>query len=323
MSNGRSAAGNVTIMASGSGAVTPKERLRAYRELRDYLLQRARQLVEVAGITHPPVDLSRLTQALGKCAIVSLTQGLVGGGGVLSRIPGGYLIQVDSNANLCRQRFVTAHEVAHILLSEQGNGFRLDGTTQAFCGIAYNDLERVCNQGAAELLMPSTMMSTFLNDTQPCLTELFRVRRHFNVSYKAAAIQLVRNFWNAIIFFAGEKVNEEYSTGLQVRWTASHGSGREVLPRFGFIPDNSIVGRAHRAGPRIAEPEQFRLPLKDFSDLKAGIFQAEEVLPLGKLARLGPLHVEAARLTTETIALVRLPCDLGASHVCWGNGDNL
>jgi hypothetical protein len=120
-------------------------------------------LLKACGITQPPVPLKPLLQALG----VSFSWSKTGphwkpghGTASLKPVDGRLTIFVHESVaeqNWRRSRFSVAHEMVHALIIQMLGDAKLIATLDE-TDEAYAELERVCNVGAAELLMPSTMI---------------------------------------------------------------------------------------------------------------------------------------------------------------------
>lgn len=97
----------------------------------------------VATITAPPTELDAIAKRLGIREVISAE---MHADGELRGRNDGYTIVVSSNQGAARRRFSLAHEIAHVIVkrsrSESASG---------------RELERLCDDMAAELLMPASM----------------------------------------------------------------------------------------------------------------------------------------------------------------------
>jgi IrrE N-terminal-like domain len=120
-------------------------------------------LLKSCGIAKPPVPLKPLLQALG----VSFSWSKASshwrpghGTASLKPVDGRLTVFVHESAaeqNWRRSRFSVAHEMVHALIIQMLGDAKLIATLDE-TDEAYAELERICNVGAAELLMPSTMV---------------------------------------------------------------------------------------------------------------------------------------------------------------------
>ena len=113
---------------------------------------------------------------------------------MLVPLPGGYSVVIDEKAPESRQRYSLAHELAHIMLLE------LDPTSEElpkvprFRTAAAEDEkwkaeERLCDEIAAELLMPEKLFSAEVANMGHSLRHLPRLAGRFQASLTAAAIR--------------------------------------------------------------------------------------------------------------------------------------
>lgn len=120
-------------------------------------------LLKACGITQPPVPLKPLLSSLN----VSFSWSKSGthwkpGHGTASLKPVNgrltiFLHEKLAEQNWRRSRFSVAHELMHALIIQMLGDAKLIATLDD-TEEAYAELERVCNVGAAELLMPSAMI---------------------------------------------------------------------------------------------------------------------------------------------------------------------
>jgi len=278
-----------------------------YEVARRCLTTRVRDILKREGISAAPVQLTRALRGSGHKIHLSTSWGQVGGTGLLSRVPGGYLIQVDSNASPARQRFVVAHEFAHILLREESEAYLgCDSRSCPSFGLSSREKERLCNEVAAELLLPTELMLAEGCSDKPNLLELLRIARIFGVSHTLAARRLVETLWTAVAFMTREMGGRHHPVELRVKWVTCPQDSDVHVPVFQSIPSQSIVRQAHYCRTLSGVPSYRRFSTSDREEYQPAVFQSEQTVELGNLGRLGFLKVEAARLRSVTMALVQL-----------------
>lgn len=141
-------------------------------------------LLDRAGRDHAPVPLPRLLSALG-ARVEEMPLPTAG----KLRIDGrGYLVCVKANTRWRRARFTIAHELGHVLLCESLRD--QPGTLRALRDPEHWDaVERLCNQAAAELLMPSEDFRQQLDGREISKSLLVELRERYGVSWTALAIR--------------------------------------------------------------------------------------------------------------------------------------
>ncbi|HEX8494456.1 MAG TPA: ImmA/IrrE family metallo-endopeptidase [Pyrinomonadaceae bacterium] len=147
-------------------------------------------LLKTCGITQPPIPLKPLLAALDisfSWSKSSLHWRPGHGTASLKPIKGRltvFIHETVARSNWRRSRFSVAHEIVHALIIRMLGDSRLIATLDE-TDEAYNELERVCNVGAAELLMPSTMMRKSLKETGVSPIALLTLYDRFLVSREA------------------------------------------------------------------------------------------------------------------------------------------
>jgi len=147
-----------------------------------------RFLREEAGVgTEPPVDLVRIYDRFGiqtpKRAPLPDLQGLL-----LNPETG--LIIVNDGDPVTRQRFTEAHELMELLFSAlpAGRGW----AARRVGGFRSNVKENLCNEGAAELLMPWAAFVPRICRSGVSYHTAWQLTCEFQVSTTAALVQMVR-----------------------------------------------------------------------------------------------------------------------------------
>ncbi len=142
------------------------------------------RLLDATGQKHGPVPLSRLLATLGARA----EKMPLPTAGKLRIDDRGYLICVRANTPWRRARFTEAHELGHVLLCESLKD--RPATLRALQEPAHWDaVERLCDQAAAELLMPSEDFHRQLDGKEISKGLLVELRKRYGVSWTALALR--------------------------------------------------------------------------------------------------------------------------------------
>ena len=113
---------------------------------------------------------------------------------MLVPLPAGYSVVIDQNAPDSRQRYSLAHELAHIMLLELDPASEDLPKAPRFRSAAAEDKawqteERLCDEIAAELLMPERLFSSELARLGNSLKHLPQLASLFRTSLTATAIR--------------------------------------------------------------------------------------------------------------------------------------
>lgn len=142
----------------------------------------------------PPIELEAMARMWG---VTEIEKRAIASDAMLLPIGGGYKVilkQADNPGKLVRQRFSFAHELGHLLLSKVG--YRPSVASSAkHRGSKHNghnrEEERICDQLAAEILMPRKV---FFRDCERLgwgLRNLRKMARLYNTSIPATAHRMV------------------------------------------------------------------------------------------------------------------------------------
>jgi Zn-dependent peptidase ImmA (M78 family) len=136
----------------------------------------ARALVQphTAMITAPPTDLDDIAKRLGVREVISAE---IHADGELRRRGDRYTIVVSSNQGAARRRFTLAHELAHVIVKRS--------RSQTASG---RELERLCDDMAAELLMPASMFRVEAGP-RPDAGRIQRLATRYRTSLAATAMR--------------------------------------------------------------------------------------------------------------------------------------
>ena len=155
-----------------------------------YVRQKAHNILELAGISKPPVDVERVAKLLGfKVVPYDFDDPTVSGMLVLEDEV--RAIAVNRVQHRHRQRFTVAHELGHFLSGHEDydatdfverRKFYVD---ESFA--AHDPNEQEANEFAAELLMPSDMLK---QDLATGMRDAQQLAQRYQVSEQALWIQL-------------------------------------------------------------------------------------------------------------------------------------
>lgn len=155
-------------------------------ELRRRLSERVLELAAAYRRLHRPLTPDRLAAGIG----YSWREApLAGRDGLLE--PASRTILVAAGQPRTRQRFTLAHEVMHQLIENDGD--LLSDLHDAYEGRALETaLERLCNLGAAEMLLPGEVVAKALAEAGPNPRLIWELAGRWGVSEAAAAVALSR-----------------------------------------------------------------------------------------------------------------------------------
>lgn len=130
-----------------------------------------------------PTNLNILAEKLNVDKI--LNEEILGSGELRILPSGKYIIVCSTELSKDRINFTIAHEFAHIILSGLGNKLLTRG----------EELERLCDMCAAEILMPT---ETFVSALEKCADENV-LSKQFTVSKKSVQIR-IKSLKNRCVF---------------------------------------------------------------------------------------------------------------------------
>lgn len=154
--------------------------------------ERARQVLEMFGITEPPVNVGAIAERLG--FIVAEHEFPEDTSAVLIIEPDLKAIGVNADHATVRQRFSVAHELGHFMHGHEDYSPRKSGETiKVEHNYNWNDphqrMEIEANEFAAELLMPEPMLRRDLAASGAL--DVPALARRYQVSEQALWIQLM------------------------------------------------------------------------------------------------------------------------------------
>lgn len=141
------------------------------------------------GITKPEeIDLEMIAHhcgvSIGYEPLSSCEACLIGHGDKANII-------INSNSHPSRKRFSIAHELGHWMNDRSTSKFNCSETSLAFEWSAFNTESRA-NIYASELLMPKSLIHSFINKRQPSFELVVEIANAFNTSITSAAIRVIK-----------------------------------------------------------------------------------------------------------------------------------
>lgn len=155
-------------------------------------------------------------------------------------------IEVAASHPLPRRRFTVAHELVHTAFPgfERDRRYRVDEDLgAAVFARSRSEEERLCDWGAALLLMPDELIWSYRADQG--LRAVEKLARDAKVSLEAAASRLVDNSPAPAVLL----VLDAGGDGLCVRYAKVQGL-KLFVPRGTRVDDASVFARAARSGNR-------------------------------------------------------------------------
>ena len=154
----------------------------------EYVINRARLLIRDSQIGKPPFLPERLAKLHG-IKVVKADLGNVDG--LLTPLREGFEIKTNIKHSPERQNYSCAHEIAHTFFFVH-EGKELKDFISSEIGIANMDKweERLCNIGAAEILMPNIIFKKYASYYDFSIVSVQRLAHLFNTSILATANRL-------------------------------------------------------------------------------------------------------------------------------------
>jgi hypothetical protein len=148
-------------------------------KIRHELCKRIASLKSKLSCDGFPTDLEAISSEVGIREIRRVPLAIRGR---LIRAPGGFAVEINEQLDVQEQRFVLAHEIAHLVLADgllaEVNGFRL----------GYNRVEILCDFGAREILLPLISVRYELKQNpNPSLCTFAAIAEEANCSMQVVA----------------------------------------------------------------------------------------------------------------------------------------
>jgi IrrE N-terminal-like domain len=199
--------------AASFGRNSPEEAMRLSCE----------RLLRETGQSDAPISLARLLTAVGaRQEELPLTSAAR-----LRIDERGYLVGVREGTDWRRRQFSVAHEIGHILICEA-----LRDRPEQLRALRepqhWPDVERLCNRGAAELLMPAADFVAQAGAGEVTAALLCRLRERFGVSWTALAIRFQQLLGFGVSTWTRYRRHEDERVTFRVE--RSWGKGASWLP---------------------------------------------------------------------------------------------
>jgi len=203
-------------------------------------------------------------------------------------IPRGYIVLSSEVQEVSRQRFTLGHEIGHYLLPDQQDLCQPCGKTQIESwDEALTKPERDANQFAAEILMPRSIVQSFLRE-KPRFDRIEQIAQTCETSLTASAYRFcelssfrIAMVWSETLRVRWYKPSEEF-----VRWvrkgSVSQDSyafdafeGRPVPTTFESVPASAwLFEKGLKADARILEHS---VPMPKYDGVLTLLFITEEI----------------------------------------------
>ena len=189
-------------------------------------------------------DLRLLARRWG---VISIEEQEIHSDAMLLPIEEGYRIilkKADQVASLGRQRFSLAHELGHLLLQKS----ETTGIGLKYRGHGFSDEEeRLCDQIAAEILMPRMAFyeDCWMEDWS--LKGLRRLANKYETSLEATAIRMV-DLMPEEALMGIWKISTDKSGNIEQKWS-HRGGTRYALPATAITPNKKLelIRQSHLA----------------------------------------------------------------------------
>jgi Zn-dependent peptidase ImmA (M78 family) len=182
-----------------------------------------------------PVNIESIAKAL-RAESVQKTD--ISVAGMLLPTEDSFRILVNKNEYWVRQRFTCAHEIAHAILEP-----KLNPSMRQELREDSNDLERHCDELAAQLLMPDPIFSRYAKSEACSVQTVIKLARTFQTSVKATTIRTLDVIDEPCIAIFSSMVAGRTGTKLRVQW--NHQNLRRVRRRHSyFLPKGKSVNLA-------------------------------------------------------------------------------
>lgn len=141
-----------------------------------------RSKLSESGQIKPPINLREVSAAFG---VHQINLADISADAMLQASKQGYRVILKRGVIRQRTRFSWAHELGHLLLDRPKSG------AAAFRGVEQRKIEQLCDQIAAEILMPATMFAIYAQGLGYGLSAIPRLATLFEASRQAVARRLL------------------------------------------------------------------------------------------------------------------------------------
>jgi Zn-dependent peptidase ImmA (M78 family) len=195
------------------------------------------RLIATLGIedllnTKIPVDLEKLGRHFGARSIKKVN---IPAAGMLVPIDNQFLILVNKNDWPMRQRFSSAHEIAHAAIDP-----KYQRVHRRLPLPSKSRLERTCENLAAMFLMPNPSFSNFLQSYGPSLLTITKLARLFVTSIQATAIRFVDVIDEPCMLIVSKLRGGSSGRNLRIVWSHQNTVKPTGKPMY-FVPRNKSI----------------------------------------------------------------------------------
>jgi len=168
--------------------------------MKEQAISKAREVLRKAEINAYPVDIENLVSRLHSLSLsphpvsIKRTDGLDDDeAGKLITLNKNITILVnDKHKNPGRQRFTIAHEVGHIVLAPGQSSLAVERSDKLIDGWSENEEERMCDQFAAEILMPEKLYRKEVEREGTGFDAIIRLSEKFQTSITSAGLHYAK-----------------------------------------------------------------------------------------------------------------------------------
>ena len=225
-------------------------------------------LLASQGQATPPVDLRRLSEALG---VTRISFGPIAADAMLQAERGGLRVVLKDGVARARSRFSWAHELAHVLLDRPPDG------AAAYRAASEKEIENDCNSLAAEILMPLEMFNDAVMSVGYGLACVPILARMFQTSLTATAIRMVKTHSRECLLSVWSTRGPEQRRP-RLMWSVGGGHGQRLKgaritwdAQGAIVPEGVDMAFRERGVMRTTEPLLAEVPFS------RGALQAVEV----------------------------------------------
>jgi O-acetyl-ADP-ribose deacetylase (regulator of RNase III) len=159
----------------------------------------------------------------------------------------GVRIEFNPNRPAMRVRYSLAHEIAHTLFPDCGALVRNRAAYHEMTGDD-EQLEALCNIGAAEILMPAGSAIDQIGEDFSA-EDLVTMRRKFEVSTEALAIRIAKmSQFPIAAFCASPRVSERGGMRYHLDYILGSPSWSSSIGHGSLLPEHSVVGECDAIG---------------------------------------------------------------------------
>lgn len=188
-----------------------------------------------SGVSYePPIDISAIYKHFG--IIGPIKKSFSEQGGISDPLNG--KVWINNEDSQTRQRFSEAHELMEFL-------FSVDENIMKIMNLSHKDKERICDMGAARIIMPISSFTRYLTQMDVCIETGLYLSRIYNSSLMSTFIHMVSNlnephivvFWRYM-----NKPSDKYNQEKRIRveyccYPYKH--NKLFIPRYRSINESS------------------------------------------------------------------------------------